>query len=141
MSILIRSELLDRIASYGEESYPDESAGFLLGSDGADRVVRDLIHFGNMREESARRTRYLIGPKEYLQAELEAGRRGLDVVGVFHSHPDHTNSPSEFDREWAQPQFSYVITSVGSGRAQASRCWRLEADRGSFVEEEIQITE
>jgi proteasome lid subunit RPN8/RPN11 len=141
MRILIRSELLDRIASYGEESYPEETAGFLLGTDGVDRVVHDLIHFDNTREVSARRTRYFIGPKEYLQAELEADRRGLGVVGVFHSHPDHPNSPSEFDREWAQPQFSYVITSVGSGRAEASRCWRLEGDRGKFVEEEIQITE
>ena len=103
--------------------------------------MHDLVHFDNTREESARRTRYLIGPKEYLQAELEADRRGLDVVGVFHSHPDHPNSPSEFDREWAQPQFSYVITSIGAGRAQASRCWRLQDDRSSFVEEEIQITE
>ena len=141
MKLLIRGELLDRIASYGEESYPEESAGFLIGTDGADRTVHDLVHFDNTREESARRTRYLIGPKEYLEAELEAGRRGLDIVGVFHSHPDHPNTPSEFDRDWAQPQFSYVITSIGSGRAQASRCWRLEDDRSSFVEQEIKITE
>ena len=141
MRLLIRSELLDRIASYGEQSYPEECAGFLLGTDGTDRIVHDLVQFGNAREESARQTRYLIGPKEYLDAELEAGRRGLDIVGVFHSHPDHPNTPSDFDREWAQPQFSYVITSIGSGRAQASRCWRLEEDRGRFVEQEIHVTE
>lgn len=137
MTIVIGSRLLQRIAAYGEDSYPEESAGFLLGTDRVDRVVQELAAFDNSREADARPTRYLIGPEEYLQAELEAERLGLDLVGVFHSHPDHPNSPSEFDREWAQPLFSYVITSIRSGKAEASRCWRLHDDRGGFVEELI----
>jgi len=59
-------------------------------------------------------------------------------LGVFHSHPDHPNLPSEFDREWAQPFFSYLITSVNSGQAAASRAWRLAEDRSVFLEETIQ---
>ncbi len=104
-------------------------------------MVQELAAFDNSREADARLTRYLIGPEEYLRAELEAERLGLDLVGVFHSHPDHPNSPSEFDRDWAQPLFSYVITSIRSGKAEASRCWRLQDDRAAFVEELIKTTD
>jgi proteasome lid subunit RPN8/RPN11 len=72
---------------------------------------------------------------------LEAERLGLSLIGVFHSHPDHPDQPSEFDRQWAQPFFSYIITSVEAGKAVESRSWRLEEDRSQFVEEIIQITE
>jgi proteasome lid subunit RPN8/RPN11 len=74
-----------------------------------------------------------------LRSEQEAARLGLDVVGVFHSHPDHPNQPSEFDREWAMPWFSYIITSVNQGSAIASRSWRLTDDRDQFLEENIQV--
>ena len=141
MAILMGAELLARIASHSEQSYPEEGAGFLLGKDDTDRMVHDLIPIANEREVAARSNRYLIGPKEYLEAEMEAGRRGLDLVGIFHSHPDHPNSPSAFDLEWAQPQFSYLITSVQSGKATASKSWRLDHDRSGFIEEEIRITE
>jgi len=63
----------------------------------------------------------------------------LDVLGVFHSHPDHPNQPSEFDREWAMPWFSYVITSINLGRAVASRSWLLSEDRAQFAEEQIAV--
>ena len=88
---------------------------------------------------SARHNRYLITPEDYLKAELAAERLGLGLIGVFHSHPDHPNRPSEYDREWAQPFFSYIITSVEKGKAIESRSWRLMEDRSQFVEEKIQI--
>jgi len=81
----------------------------------------------------------LITPEDYLKAELEADRLGLSLIGVFHSHPDHPNRPSEFDREWAQPFFSYIITSVQSGKAMESRSWRLTEDRTKFEKEEIKL--
>ena len=68
---------------------------------------------------------------------MEAERRGLDLVGVFHSHPDHPDLPSEYDREWAQPNFSYLITSVEKGTVLESRSWRLIEDRSAFVEEAL----
>ena len=61
----------------------------------------------------------------------------MDVVGVFHSHPNHPNRPSEFDRELAVPWYSYIITSVQQGKADKSRSWRLTDNRESFIEEEI----
>ncbi len=132
----IPKELLRRIHQSGEEAYPEEGAGFLLGVEGR---VADILALPNAREATARNNRYLITPEDYLRAEVTAEQRGLSLIGVFHSHPDHPNCPSEFDRDWAQPFFSYVITSVQSGKAEQSRSWRLAEDRSQFVEEEIQI--
>jgi proteasome lid subunit RPN8/RPN11 len=99
--------------------------------------VIKILRLTNAREASSRHNRYLLSPEDYLQAESEAARLDLDVLGVFHSHPDHPNRPSEFDREWAMPWFSYVITSVQNGRAVESRSWRLAEDRSHFIEESI----
>ncbi len=138
MMLTIPKELLDEIHSHGEKAYPEEGAGFLIGSDGK---VEDILALENSREDGARHNRFLIAPEDYLQAELTADRLGLSLIGVFHSHPDHPNRPSEYDREWAQPFFSYVITSVNQGKAVESRSWRLLEDRSKFEEEEIQLSE
>jgi len=139
MSLVISGEILAQIYAHGEEAYPDEGAGFLLGYDnGGQRHIAQIFVTENARENEARHNRYLVTPKEYLQAEIAAEVMGLSLIGVFHSHPDSPNRPSEFDREWAQPFFSYVITSVNEGKAIESRSWRLAEDRSKFEEEEIQ---
>lgn len=135
----ISKDALTQIHAHGEQAYPDEGAGFLLGLENGSRDVQAIFPLTNSREDSARHNRYLITPNDYLKAELEADRLGLSLIGVFHSHPDHPNRPSEFDRDWAQPFFSYIITSVQSGKAIESRSWRLSEDRSQFVEESIQI--
>lgn len=138
MSIEISKDLMAQIHAHGEQAYPEEGAGFLLGADSPRRQVLDLMPVTNAREAEARRRRYLLGAEDYMKAEMEAERRGLQLVGVFHSHPDHPDRPSEFDREWAQPFFSYVITGVEAGKASSSRSWRLAEDRSTFEEETIQ---
>ena len=138
--LLISHEILAQIHKHGEIAYPDEGAGFLLGSDdGKQRQVTQLFTTENAREHEARHNRYLVAPEDYLKAEITADGLGLSLIGVFHSHPDHPNRPSEFDREWAQPFFSYVITSVNNGQAIESRSWRLADDRSKFEEEEITL--
>lgn len=139
MTLAIDSKLLALIHQLGEAAYPEEGAGFLLGTDGEVRQVRNLMPIPNSREEEARHNRYLISPQAYMDGEIEAERLNLTLLGVFHSHPDHPNQPSEFDREWAQPFFSYIITSVEKGKAVESRSWRLLEDRSAFVEEKITI--
>ncbi|MEW6030036.1 MAG: Mov34/MPN/PAD-1 family protein [Chloroflexota bacterium] len=136
-TLQISAELLARIHAHGEQAYPEEGAGFLLGLEG--RVV-DILPLPNAREESARHNRYLIALDDYRKAEDAADRRGLSLIGAFHSHPDHPNRPSEYDLEQAQPFFSYLITSVQSGRAVESRSWRLVEDRSQFIEESLEIT-
>ncbi len=138
----ISSEILEQIHAQGEGAYPEEGAGFLLGTaDGERRQVTAILGLTNAREDAARHNRYLLTPQDFLRGEREAADLGLDVLGVYHSHPDHPNRPSEFDREWAMPWFSYVITSVQAGHAIESRSWLLMDDRSQFVEERVEIRE
>lgn len=140
MSVLkISPEILRRIHAYGEEAYPDEGAGFLLGSGGEVKLVVDILALANAREQEARHDRYLITAEDYFNAETTADRLGLGLIGVFHSHPDHPNQPSEYDREWAQPFFSYIITSINAGKAGESKSWRLVEDRSRFEEEKLEV--
>ena len=142
MTLSVSDEVLARIHAHGEESYPEEGAGFLLGADSGNgsRAVTSIFPLTNSREDEARHNRYLITPEDYLKAELTADKLGLSLIGVFHSHPDHPNRPSEFDREWAQPFFSYIITSVNEGKAIESRSWSLTEDRSKFDEEELKVS-
>lgn len=136
----LTAEIMAQIQAHGETAYPEEGAGFLLGKvEGQRRVVSAILTLANAREDTARHNRYLLTPQDYLQGEEEAMRSGLDLLGVFHSHPDHPNRPSEYDREWAMPWFSYLITSVIVGQALESRSWRLEEDRSMFREESIAV--
>lgn len=138
MTLRIPAGLLNEIHAHVERSYPEEGAGLMLGRvDGDEKQVVKLIPCANAREDTARHNRYLLTAQDYLRGEQEAERLDLEVVGVFHSHPDHPSRPSEFDREWAVPVLSYLITSVQSGVAAGSRAWLLSADRSAFIEETI----
>jgi proteasome lid subunit RPN8/RPN11 len=132
------SELMTRINAHLEAVYPDEGAGFLLGEEGE---VKEILILPNAREDGARRNRFLIAAEEYAKAEAKADSLTLSLIGVFHSHPDCPNIPSDYDREWAQPFFSYVITRVDHGRAVGHRSWRLTEDRSHYDEEEILVVE
>ena len=136
MSLKITNELLERINKHVEAAYPGEGAGFLLGTDGD---VNEVLPLDNAREEEARHNRFLLTPEDYLKAEMKAMELGVDLIGVFHSHPDCPNVPSEYDREWAQPFFSYIISRVDKGKAVSHRSWRLREDRSKYDEEEIEV--
>jgi proteasome lid subunit RPN8/RPN11 len=138
MALEINPQTLAQIHAHGESAYPEEGAGLLLGSvEGNYKRVASIITLDNAREDDARHNRYLLKPEDYLHGEKEAARLGLDVLGIFHSHPDHPSRPSEYDREWAMPWFSYMITSVDSGLAVESRSWQLSQDRERFIEEPV----
>jgi proteasome lid subunit RPN8/RPN11 len=140
MALKISFELLGQVHKHGEANYPEEGAGLLLGiADGEHKQVLGLVRLDNSRQRADRHNRYLLKPEDYLHGEMEASRRGLDVIGVFHSHPDHPNRPSEYDLEWALPVLSYIITSVRSGKAIESRAWLLSDDREQFKEEPIEL--
>ena len=140
MKIHIPSHLLDKIQTHGENTYPNEGAGLMLGKEeNGIRVVESLIFLENAREEENQHNRYLITAEDMLQGEKEASRRSSSILGIFHSHPDHPNLPSEYDREFAIPWYSYLITSVYASKSALSRCWRLEDGRESFSEESIQV--
>jgi proteasome lid subunit RPN8/RPN11 len=134
--LVVPRRLIEQMNVHVEKAYPEEGAGFLIGAEGE---VRDIIALSNAREDGARHDRFLFTPEDYLNAELTADRLGLSLIGVFHSHPDCPNVPSEYDREWAQPFFSYIITRVDEGKAVSSRSWKLLEDRSKYDEEEIKI--
>jgi proteasome lid subunit RPN8/RPN11 len=137
----ISPALLEKIHQDGERKYPEEGAGLLLGSVMENRrTVKEIILAKNIQEPSTRRRRYAISPYDFAAAEDEAEKGGLELLGVFHSHPDHSDLPSEFDLELAVPWFSYLITSIVEGQAKSSRSWRLLDDRTDFSEEVLEIT-
>lgn len=140
MKLIISQELLDEIHAHGEEAYPEEGAGLLLGTSAKEqREVVSILPLTNAREQSERHHRYLLTAEDMLYGEDVAEQRDQSIVGIFHSHPDHPNRPSDFDREWAIPWYSYLITSVHDGRANGSRSWRLKDDRSGFRQETLQV--
>ena len=134
--LVVPNRLIEQINVHVEKAYPEEGAGFLVGDEGE---VKKILPLSNAREDDARHNRFLITAEDYLKAELKADSLGLSLIGVFHSHPDCPNVPSEYDREWAQPFFSYIITRVDEGKAVSHRSWRLAEDRSKYDEEEIKI--
>ena len=142
MTLRIPKALLARIGQHGQQAYPEEGAGLMLGRfDGDKRVVTHLMPLENHFQPESRGRRYLITPRDLLRAEDDAERVGLEIVGVFHSHPDHPARASEFDTQWAMPVYSYLITQVQSARALESTCWRLTEDRARMDEEALEITD
>jgi proteasome lid subunit RPN8/RPN11 len=120
-------------------AYPEEGCGVMIGLDrDGERRVQSVVPLENRREDS-RGNRYLIAPEQFLAAEREARGRGLDVVGFFHSHPDHPARPSAFDLEHAWPYYSYLIVSVERGLVTDQRSWRLAEDRSGFEPESLEI--
>ena len=140
MELALPAEQMAQISQHCERAYPHEGCGILLGrvEDGRKLVV-EVIPTGNAHQEDTQRNRYLIPPEQLLQAELQAEELGLEVIGYFHSHPDHPARPSECDRERAWPGYSYLITSVQKGRAVRSRSWRLQKDGAGFDEETVLV--
>ena len=123
------------LARWARAAYPDEACGCLLGLRSAGRVEVRHARLGTNTNTERARDRYELDPRDLLRADDEARALGLDVVGIWHSHPDHPAVPSETDRTGAWEGWSYVIVAVGSGGVSGIRAWRLSGD--AFLEEEI----
>ncbi len=125
------------IRAHGRETFPHECCGALLGRAG---VVHDAYALANTTEEGPRR-RFLVRPDDYRLAEKRAGETGLELLGFYHSHPDHPARPSQYDLDHAWPSFSYVIVAVMAGEDTLLTSWRLKEDRSAFDEEPVGTTE
>lgn len=135
--LFISPRHLQTIERHAAVSYPEECCGVLIGrSNGGSTFVERILSVGNEREDS-RHNRFLISPDTILAAHREARALDLEVLGYYHSHPDHPARPSEFDREHAWPGLSYLIVSVQKGKVAEARSWRLSDDRERFEEEAI----
>lgn len=134
-AIRVDPAVRDRIRAHAASAYPHECCGALIGRDEDGTVdVVDALALENVTDEGPRR-RFRVSPDDYRHSEAHARRSGADLVGFYHSHPDHPSEPSQYDLDHAWPNFSYVIVSVRAGQPADWRSWRLKADRSSFVEE------
>jgi proteasome lid subunit RPN8/RPN11 len=140
MLILPNDAVAKEIRDEGERLYPNECCGIILGqfSDFGARKAVVILPVNNARESEERYHRFVINPEDYIHAETEAERQGLDIIGAYHSHPEHPAAPSDYDREHALPNSSYIIISIEKGRATELTSWELTSDRRQFMQEEIQ---
>lgn len=113
-----------------ENAYPFEGCGFLFGTDEDTREISFVLPVENKKTENKRR-RFEISPLDYMKAERHALENNMNLLGIFHSHPDHPAKPSEHDLKQAVPFFSYIIVSVENGKSVHATSWRLN-DSGAF---------
>lgn len=151
-TLWMSKELAEKIRQHGAETYPHECCGALLGRDwsylespvdeaAAHRPWREVLAvypLVNRREDSPR-NRFSLAAHDVLEAEKAANSQNLEVVGWYHSHPDHPARPSQYDRDHAWPWYSYVIVSVANGTPQEMTSWRLGDDRSEFSAEPVEI--
>jgi proteasome lid subunit RPN8/RPN11 len=133
MALVLKRDVRDAINRHAAETYPHECCGALIGRDG---VVADTFALPNTTEEGPRR-RFLVRPNDYRDAERRASELCAELLGFYHSHPDHPARPSQYDLDHAWPFFSYVIVSVQDGVAADMTSWRLRDDRTAFDEETL----
>ena len=128
----------EAIRQHGARTFPHECVGVILGDveDGV-KVVRELRPLDNVHEEGHER-RYLVSPQQMLTLMQEERRTRRKVLGFYHSHPNHPARPSDYDRDWAWPWYTYIIVSVMDGVPAEMTAWQLEEDRRSFRREEIE---
>jgi proteasome lid subunit RPN8/RPN11 len=131
--LMLGADVEAAVRAHGEETYPHECCGALLGRDG---VVLEACPLPNTTEEGPRRL-FLVRPADYRAAERRASERAMELMGFYHSHPDHPARPSQYDLDHAWPVFSYVIVSVRERVAKEMTSWRLRDDRGAFDEEPL----
>jgi proteasome lid subunit RPN8/RPN11 len=126
----------DFINNHGESTFPYECCGFLYGKEAENRIITLARKVINSKEGDQRR-RFEITPKDYLEAEKYAAENDLDLLGIYHSHPNHPAIASEHDLAKAMPFFSYVIVSIMDGTAVDIKSWKLKDEERIFEEEEV----
>jgi proteasome lid subunit RPN8/RPN11 len=138
MSITLSEGVVDAIRRHAAAAYPYECCGALIGtgSEGDLVAVVEATALDNVTSEGPRR-RFRVSPADYRLSEARARELGAELLGFYHSHPDHPALPSQYDLEHAWPNFSYVIVAVAAGQPGDLRSWRLRPDRSAFEEETV----
>ena len=135
--LVIEQKPLDEMYQDALRSFPDECCGFFFGNEiGKERIITNILTVDNSKEGDKKR-RFEIAPKDYMNAEKFADENELQLLGVYHSHPNHPAVPSEHDRIAAQPYFSYIIISVIEKQIADIRSWQL-SENFQFEEETIE---
>ncbi|MDZ7963208.1 MAG: M67 family metallopeptidase [Aulosira sp. DedQUE10] len=150
MILQLLPEHLQIIRTHAESTYPEECCGIILGHVALEgKTVVEIMPTENAWNTEAtnfsadntvdtQKRRYAIAPQVMLQAQREARDRALNIIGIYHSHPDAPAIPSECDRLYAWPEYSYIIVSVPKGKADIPQIWCLD-DSHQFQPETITI--
>lgn len=134
----IKKNHIEQIKEHAQKDYPYECCGILLGKfENGEKTVTQVLEIVNEKEDENKHNRYLIPSSKILETELYAIKNGLDIVGFYHSHPNHPATPSAFDVEHALPVYSYLIVSVYDAKAVDFTISVLSDDRSKFKEELI----
>ncbi|HIE59491.1 MAG TPA: M67 family peptidase [Persephonella sp.] len=137
----IKKEHIEEIKKQGEKGYPYEICGFMLGKidyENNIREVKEIFQVENQNKERAN-DRFEISPKDYLKVEDYAKKKGVQIIGIYHTHPDNPDKPSKTDLMFAQPDMSYIIMSVNNGKAENWRSWELDLKKNEFKEEKMEV--
>jgi proteasome lid subunit RPN8/RPN11 len=137
VTLRLGAHLADQIRSEGERAYPAECCGVLGGNSGEVKQVLKLVPVTNRRTDDPHR--YLIAPEDLRRIEAELRSSGLEVLGCYHSHPDHPAAPSAFDTDQAWPWYSYIILRVDCARAVELTSWVLDDDRSAMSPESVDV--
>ena len=134
----ISRSALEAIQAHGADGYPDEICGIMLGPRG-DYSVTDVRRARNIIVERSR-DRYEIDPLDHIRIQREADAAGHDIVGYYHSHPDHPAQASRFDTERAWAGYVYVIVAIEKGKPVDANAFVTDADGGPFRPEPLEVT-
>ncbi|MBU1702551.1 MAG: M67 family metallopeptidase [Candidatus Eisenbacteria bacterium] len=140
MTLHLQQEQIETIQRRGRRAYPMECCGFLLGIfDGNVRRVHATWEAENIQKGEAAGRRYTISPESLFHCDQKARREGMEILGVYHSHPDHPAEPSEFDAQHAVADWSYLIVQISAKRTGSVTAWRPRNDRAGFDPEDIRV--
>ena len=138
MTIEIPTAVLQAIQDHAREAYPEECCGFLIGHSSAPRRVVESRRARNVATENRSR-RYKVDPLEILRVDDDVRKKNLDLIGIYHSHPDHPAAPSEYDRSRAAGWLTYVIVSVVDREPKDVTAWQFDEAARSFQPEPIVV--
>jgi proteasome lid subunit RPN8/RPN11 len=138
VTLRLPGALADEIRRHGEAAYPAECCGAMVGRvEGAAKAVLGLSPAVNRRTDDPHR--YLIAPDDLRRLEHEVREAGQEIVGYYHSHPDHPARPSAFDTEHAWPWYSYLIVRIDRGRGVDMASWVLDDERPIMYPESLDV--
>jgi len=137
VTLRLSAFLVHEIRRAGERAYPSECCGVLAGHPGEVKDVVKLVPVTNRRTDDPHR--YLIAPDDLRRVEAGLRAAGLEVLGCYHSHPDHPAAPSAIDVEQAWPWYSYIIVRVDRGAAAELTSWVLDDDRSAMSPESVDV--
>ncbi len=138
MVVFITTNQLQYIMTHARSTYPEECCGFLLGVDSGPRRILRALAAQNVNEGSRTR-RYNINPTDLVRADEEARRSNLELIGIYHSHPDAPAQPSQVDLDHAWPWYTYLVLSLQNGDPTDVAAWALSQDRSTFHLDDLRV--